>query len=258
MGEITIDLIKSFFSAFYSDGYRQRINTDIITFNTILQEIGFELLTSAEDTDRLANSILDKYKKKLRNFKEADSENIIFKCLRFILYTSHAIINPYEFYSTFIDIPYSQLKIVFDRIPKIHRLSDNSRQTQISDADFSNNLYGMDTFFEDEDRDALIYGIKLIRFLPFFAFNTYVIGGGNYHNQFLTVLNNIKSIIPVINSFKSSHVFYGQVGDFILDELNYLINEFVPQMNSPLKVNNKSIHLLTNLIKRSFVESLSA
>jgi hypothetical protein len=171
------------------------------------------------------------------------------------MFKSHAIINPYEFYNSFIDIPYSQLQVVFRRIPKVHQLSNsNNIQAQISEADFSNNLSSMNTFFEDENRDALIYGLKLVRFLPFFIFNTYVIGGGNYHSQFLTVLNNIKMIIPIISSFKNSNIIYGPIGNFIIDELEYFVNVLVPQMNSPLKVNSKSIHLIANLIKRSFID----
>jgi hypothetical protein len=254
--EISLDLIKSFFAAIYTDGYRHRVNTDIACLNSILQDAGLDLLTSA-DTDAVASVILTKYRKKLRQFKDIDHENLIYRCLKLVLYTNYCVINPYEFYSTFVDIPYSQLQVVFNKIPRILKLG-NSTQGQVYDADFSNSLLGMNTFFEDENRDALIYGLKLIRFLPYFIFNTYVVGGGNYHNQFLSIINNIKPIIPLISSFKSSHVAYNNFGSFIIDELDYIINSFYKEMNSPLKVNNKAVHLLTGLITKSFTEDLSA
>jgi hypothetical protein len=253
--EISLDLVKSYFAAVYTDGYRHRVNTDIACLNMILQESGLDLLTSA-DTDTVANNILGKYRKKLRQFKDIDHENLIYRCLKLVLYTNYCVINPYEFYSTFVDIPYSQLQMVFNKIPRILKLG-NTTQGQVYEADFSNSLNGMNTFFEDENRDALIYGLKLIRFLPYFIFNTYVVGGGNYHNQFLGVMNNVKSIIPIISSFKSSHVAYNNFGSFILDELNYIVNSFYPQMNSPLKVNNKAVHLLTSLITKSFTDEIT-
>jgi hypothetical protein len=139
-------------------------------------------------------------------------------------------------------------------MPKIKSLTNEVVNYNVSEADFSNDLSSMNTFFEDDNRDALIYGLKLVRFLPFFIFNTYVLGGGNYHPQFMIVLNNIKSIISTITNFKNSHILYGAVGDFIINELNYFVNTLAPQMNSPLTVNNKSVHLITSLIKNSLFD----
>jgi hypothetical protein len=254
--EFIVDLLKSFFAAIYADSFKHRVNSDISSLNTILQEAGQALFTSSYDNEELLNSIASAYRKKLKEFKSVDCENLIYECLKLIMYKPHVIINPYEFYNTFIDIPYQQLKAIFARIPRIHTASKSVISGQISESDFSNNLRDMNTFFEDENRDALIYGLKLIRFLPFFIFNTYIIGGGNYHSRFLVVLNNIKSIISTINNFKNSHVLYAPIGTFIVEELDYLINVFFPQMNSPLKVNNKSIHLIAGLINQSFSDDI--
>jgi hypothetical protein len=248
--EMIIDLIKSFLAAIYSDGYRHRIHTDIITLNSIFQNEGANIASSAEDEDSLFTSILSRYKEKLHNFKASDCENLVYECMKFFQYQSHVTINPYEFYKTFIDIPYSHIQQVFKRIPSLNLLSNKSIQTQIAEPDFSNSLFGMDTFYEDE-RSIIIHGLKLIRFLPYFLFNTYVIGGGNYHSQMLQILGSAESFISHLNSFKNSSIIYGPLTSYIVDELNYLVNTFAKQMESPLKVNDKSRHMVVNLIARS-------
>jgi hypothetical protein len=250
--EMTIDLIKSFFAAIYSDGYRHRINTDIATLSTIFKEEGSKILTSADD-ENIFTEILNKYRYKLKGFKEDDCENIIYECMKFFSYRNHATINPYEFYYSFIDIPYSHIKMVFDKIPIFKIFTGNSVQAQIADLDFSNNLSTMNTFFVDEQRDIITYGLKLIRFLPFFIFNTYVVGGGNYHAQMLTILNNIDSFISTINNFKNTNIIYGPLCTFIIDELNYMLSILAKQMYSPLNVNDKSRHMVISLIAKAAV-----
>jgi hypothetical protein len=249
--EMIIDLVKSFFAAIYSDGYRHRINTDIASLNTIFQEQGSSLLTSSKDEEEISNELLTKYRHKLKKFKENDCENLIYECMKLYRFQQHVTINPYEFYASFIDIPYAHLKSVFRKIPSFVSLSNKGVQAQIVEPDFSNNLSKMNTFFEDENRDIILFGLKLIRFLPFFLFNTYIIGGGNYHNQMLQVLSNIKSVIPRINSFKNTHLLYGPLVEFIINELVYFTEVLAKQMESPLVVNNKSRHLIVNLIAQS-------
>jgi hypothetical protein len=144
---------------------------------------------------------------------------------------------------------------VFNRIPSFNRLSNKSIQGQITEPDFSNNLSTMNTFYEDDSRDVMILGLKTVRFLPFFIFNTYVIGGGNYHSQMLQVLGNVKSFISHINNFKSSNISYGPLAGFIVDELVYFIEIFAKEMESPLTVNNKSRHMMVNLIAQSMREA---
>jgi hypothetical protein len=249
--EMTIDLVKSFFAAIYSDGYRHRINSDIASLNTIFQEQGSEILTTSKDEEEIFNEILSKYRHKLQNFKENDCENTVYECMKLYKFHSHATINPYEFYSSFIDIPYSHLKTVFARIPPFSRLSNKSVQRQIAEPDFSNNLFAMNTFFEDENRDVIILGLKIMRFLPFFIFNTYVVDGGNHHSQMLQVIENIKSFMSTLNSFKNTNIIYGPFVNFIIDELTYFTDTFINEMKSPLKVNSKSRHMVVNLIARS-------
>jgi hypothetical protein len=252
--EVVIDLIKSFFAAIYSDGYRHRVNTDIATINTIFKEEGAVILTSADDRENTFNTILNKYRQKLSNFKDNDCENIIYETMKLYRFRSQVTINPYEFYYSFIDISYSHMKMVFEKIPVFKIFSSSTLQFQIAEPDFSNNLSTMNAFFEDEQRDVIIYGLKLIRFLPFFIFNTYVLGGGNYHTQMLTILSTITSFIGVINSFKNTNIIYGPLCNFIIEELQYLTKIFAKEMCSPLQVNDKSRHMVINLISRSFID----
>jgi hypothetical protein len=249
--EMVIDLIKSFFSAIYSDGYKHRISTDISTLNTIFQENGTNMLTSSQDKEVLFNELIEKYRKSLQAFKENDCENLVYECLKLYRTSSHVTINPYMFFYSFIDIPYSHIQMVFKKIPNISRLSNNSLQTQISEPDFSNNLENMNTFFEDEQRDIIVYGLKLIRFLPFFLFNTYVLGGGNFHSQALSLLGNVNQFITLLNSFKNSGTLYGPIGNFISEELQYITGTLSKEMNSPLTVNEKSRHMVIELISKS-------
>jgi hypothetical protein len=255
--EMIIDLIKSFFSAIYSDGYRHRVHSDIATLNTIFQDNGSEITTTANDENKVFDNLLSKYKQKLHDFKENDCENLIYECMKLYKYQAHVTINPYEFYSSFIDIPYSHMQMVYKRIPLLNILSNKSVQSQIAEPDFSNNIFSMDSFFED-DRDIIIYGLKLIRFLPFFIFNTYVIGGGNYHNQMLRVLGIVESFIPHLSNFKNTSIINGPITTFIINELDYLVKTFAKQMESPLKINNKSRHMIINLIAKSVTPDLDS
>jgi hypothetical protein len=250
--EMIIDLVKSFFAAFYTDGHRHRINTDIATLNTIFQENGSNMLTSSKDKDSLYAELLAQYKITLQGFKESDCENVVYECMKLYRYLSHVTINPYMFYNTFIDIPYSHVDMVFKKLPNLTRLSRSSVQSQIAGPNFSNNLSDMNAFFEDSTRDIPLYALKLIRFLPFFLFNTYVIGGGNYHSQALTLLANIEQFLPAISNFKNTHLLYGPFTSFLVDELTYLTSVLAKQLNSPLKVNEKSRHMVIDLISNSF------
>jgi hypothetical protein len=248
--EMIIDLLKSFLAAIFSDGYRHRIHTDIATLNRIFQNEGSSIISNAGSEDSVFYNFLDRYRHKLRNFKESDCENLVYECMKLFQYQSHVTVNPYEFYKSFIDIPYSHMQMVFKKIPAFNLLSNKSVQAQIAEPDFSNNLFGMNTFFED-DRDIIIYGLKIIRFLPYFIFNTYVVGNGNYHSQMLQVLYNIKSFVSDLNSFKNSNTIYGPLSNYVLEEIDYLTNVFAKQMESPLKVNDKSRHMMVNLIASS-------
>jgi hypothetical protein len=248
--EMIIDLIKSFFAAIFSDGYRNRINTDIISLNSIFQESGSVVCTSADNPEAVFNELLSKYRNRLVDFKESDCENLVYECMKMFKYQSHVTINPFEFYNGFIDISYSYMQYVFKRLPIFNIVNNKNVQSQIASMDFSNNLSSMNTFFVDE-RDTVIYGLKLVRFLPFFIFNTYVLGGGNYHNQMLQTLSNVSSFLSTLGSFKNTSILYGPFTSFLLDELNYLINDFAKQMESPLKINNKSRHLMIDLIASS-------
>lgn len=245
-----IDLIKSIFTALYSDGYRSRINRDIGALNELFQKEGGNILTGTYgDTNQDSDSVIEelrKYSSLLKGFKNGDCENLVYEMIKFIRYRSSVYINPYEFYSTFVDIPYEQMEYIFAKIPALCQLSSQSRS--INQFDFSNSLKGMNTFFNDNDRDVLVYGLKLVRFIPFLLFNTYVIGGGADHNGVQTILKNIKSFMNTIGSFRSRSIIYAPVGNFIISELDYILNTLAPQFSSPMAVNEKSRSLIASSI----------
>jgi hypothetical protein len=110
----------------------------------------------------------------------------------------------------------------------------------------------MNTFFEDAQRDIIVYALKLIRFLPFLLFNTYVLGGGNYHGQALTLLANVNQFISHLSSFKNTNIIYGPLCSFMVEELEYITGVLAKDMNSPLQVNEESRHMVVDLISRSF------
>jgi hypothetical protein len=70
----------------------------------------------------------------------------------------------------------------------------------------------------------------------------------------LQVLGTIKSYIAHLNSFKNTNIIYGPLVSFIIDELVYFTEEFAKEMESPLSVNNKSRHMVVNLIAQSMRE----
>ncbi len=244
-----IDLIKSIFSAIYSDGIRTRVTSDILLLNTLLQKEGSLVTAMVDETGGNVDKASDtfaKYSIDLHQFKAASNqEHFVYELLKMSQYSSLTL-NPYEFYKGFIDIPYCQIEDVFQRIPSFNRFTNN----KCSDYNFSNNLSEMDIFFEDKDRDIVIYGIKLLRFLPFLLFNTYIIGEGAYGTETKVVLNSIKSFITSLLSFRSASVQYAPIVKFIADNLNYLINDFAKQISSPLSVTSNSKNTLTFAITK--------
>jgi hypothetical protein len=251
-----IDLIKSIFIAIYNDEYRHRINTDIASLHSIFQEQGEVILTSSQNEEELSDTILSRYRQTLRDFKETDCENLVYEMMKLIKYLPQVTINPLEFYKSFIDIPSANAEMVFNKISAFTQLTQQGNL--VINSDFSNNLFDMNLFFKEPGKDALIYGLKLIRFLPFLIFNTYVIGGGNYHSKMLGVISGIKSIMAAISNAKSINYSYSVIGNFIIDELQYLITTFYAQMSSPMKVNTKSRHMIIDIMKMSAIPDIEA
>ena len=240
-----IDLIKSFFSAIYSDGIRSRVTSDILLLNTLLQKEGSLVTTIADETGGNLDTACDafaKYAIDLHQFKaSSNQEHFVYELLKMSQY-SNVILNPYEFYKGFIDVPYCQIENVFQKIPSFNRFNSGA---YYASHNFSNNLSEMDIFFEDKDRDIVIYGIKLLRFLPFMLFNTYVIGGGAYGAETRAVLSSISPYITSLLSYRASNAASAPIVKFITDNLNYLINDFAKQIASPLSVTSNSKKAIT-------------
>lgn len=248
---MTLDLIKSIFISLYSDGYRTRINKDIMTIGSIFEKEGKTITLSSgnsSNTDSLISS-LAKYSSNLKTFKNKDNENLIYKMLSYNEYRSSTIINPIEFYKSFIDIPYNQINMVLKRIPSLKRLNTDYN-IELFDYNQSNNLQDIDTFFSDNERDIALYCIKVIRFLPFLLFNTYVIGNGNNHTNLLQFISNLNKILPTLNSFRSSSPIFSNITEFINNELKYLTTDFLINISSPMSVNANSKKIILNAINR--------
>jgi hypothetical protein len=108
----------------------------------------------------------------------------------------------------------------------------------------------MNLFSQERERDCLLYGIKLIRFLPVLYFVVFVLGGGNYQNECRIVVNNVKGIIGHIMSFRAGNVWSTPLVEAIANDLNYLTNDLYDQFASPLNVNTKTVGTLAGAINR--------
>lgn len=244
----SIDLIKSFFSAIYSDGIRSRVNSDILMVNTLLQkegELASSIIAASGNIDK-ASDTFHKYSLDLHQFKDsANREHFVYELLKMCQY-SNVILNPYEFYKGFIDVPYCQIENVFERIPSIQRFTKDLYTSH----NFSNNLSEMDIFFEEKDRDIVIYGIKLLRFLPFLLFNTYVLGGGANHIETKVIIGNVKSYITSLLGYRASNAQSAPIVGFIVSNLDYILNTLYVDLSSPLSVTSHSKKALTMAIGR--------
>ncbi len=254
VNNFAIDLIKSFFSAIYSDGIRTRVTSDILMLNTLLQKEGSLVTAMVDETGGNVDTASDtfaKYAVNLHQFKAStNQEHFVYELLKMSQW-SNITLNPYEFYKGFIDVPYCQIENVFQKIPCFNRFT----MGQYANHNFSNNLSEMDMFFEDKDRDIVIYGIKLLRFLPYLLFNTYIIGGGAYGSETKTVLSSIGPYITSLLSYRSSNAQSAPIVKFITDNLNYLINDFAKQISSPLSVTSNSKKAITTAIGKFGITS---
>ena len=243
VNNFAIDLIKSFFSAIYSDGIRSRVTSDILMTNALLQKEGgfVSSIVAASGNIEKASDTFQKYAIDLHQFKAASNqEHFVYELLKMCQY-SNVILNPYEFYYGFIDTPYVQIENVFDKIPAIQRFSKDLYTSH----NFSNNLSEMDIFFEEKDRDIVVYGIKLLRFLPFLLFNTYVLGGGSNHIETKVIVNNVKSFVTSLLGYRASNPQSAPIVSFIASNIDYILNTLYVDLSSPLSVTSNSKKALT-------------
>lgn len=244
-----IDLIKSFFSAIYADGIRNRVTSDILLVNSLLQKEGSIATAISEDSgdNTKGSDVFSKYAVDLHQFKaSSNSEHFVYELLKLIEFKTKVIINPYEFYKAFLDTPYVQIANVFERIPNFKRL-DSKYCTNYS---FSNNLFEMDNFNVDKDRDIISYGLKVVRFLPFLLFNTYVLGGGSYHTETKTIIENIKTFNVSLLSYRASNPITAPIVKFISENIIYLTGTFYEQISSPINITERSKRSLSIAINR--------
>ena len=252
--EISIDLIKSIFSSIYSDGIRCRVISDILLANKLLQTEGMNITatTNANDTYEAikAGDVFQKHAEALHQFKKSSNdEHLVYEMLQFINEgASSAKINPYEFYTAFIDTPYAHMENIFSKCGSFQRLE--GQHISFTEFNFSNNLSEMDAFYADKDRDIILYGIKLIRYLPFVLFNTYVIGGGSAHIETKQLLENAKKIIVSILGYRASNSWSAPLVNFIVQNINYLIDKLFVELSSPITVTSTTRIALTTAIRK--------
>jgi len=256
--EFAIDLIKSIFSAIYSDGIRSRVTSDILLVNKLLQTEGMNITATTSASNYYeamkASDVFQKHASSLHQFKkDSGDEHLVYEMLQFVNQnSSSAKINPLEFYNSFLDTPYVHMENIFSRCGSFQRLSGQS--ITYADFNFSNNLNEMDSFFVDKDRDLIIYGLKILRYLPFMLFNTYIIGGGMSHNEAKQVLTNVRRIMPSILGYKASNHWSAPVVSFIVENINYLTDKLAPELASPITVTtNTRIALINAINKFGFV-----
>lgn len=243
----TNDLIKAIFQAIYSDGVRARVTSDILLVNALLQKEGFDSGTK-DDFEGMKN--YEKHTKFLKQFKrESNLEQIVLEMLERVNEFSATTINPIDFYNTFIDTPNAQFIDLLEKIPQIKKLGIYNPLNSYNFI-YSNNLKEMNLFSQERERDCLLYGIKLIRFLPVLYFVIFVLGGGNYQNECRIVVNNVKCIIGHIMSFRAGNAWSTPLVEAIANDLNYLTNDLYNQFASPLNVNTKTVGTLAGAINR--------
>ena len=257
--EFAIDLIKSIFTAIYSDGIRSRVVSDILLANNLLQTEGMNITATMGDKNYYeamkAGDVFQKYADSLKQFKRnSNDEHLVYNMLQFINSSSAtAKINPLEFYNSFIDTPYVHMENIFSRCGAFQRLSNQS--ITYADFNFSNNLNEMDDFYADKDRDLIVYGLKILRYLPFVLFNTYIIGSGSAHAETKQLIDTVKRIMPSILGFKASNYWSGPVVSFIANNINYLTDKLFAELSSPLTVtSNTRIALTAAINKFGFVK----
>lgn len=256
--EFTIDLIKSIFSAIYSDGIRSRVTSDILLANKLLQSEGMNITSTTDPSNYSeaikASDVFQKHTQALHQFKRnSGDEHLVYEMLQFVNASSSSCkINPLEFYNSFIDTPYVHMENIFSRCGSFQRLSNQS--ITYANFNFSNNLNEMDGFYSDKDRDVIVYGLKILRYLPFMLFNTYIIGGGMSHNEAKQVITNIKRIMPSILGYKASNYWSSPIVTFIVENINYLTEKLAVELSSPLTVTtNTRIALIHAINKFGYV-----
>ena len=243
----TNDLIKAIFQAIYSDGVRARVTSDILLVNALLQKEGFDS-GSKDSLEGMKN--YEKHAKFLKQFKrESNLEQIVLEMLERVNEFSATTINPIDFYNTFIDTPNAQFIDLLEKIPQIKKLGIYNPLNSYNFI-YSNNLKEMNLFSQERERDCLLYGIKLIRFLPVLYFVIFVLGGGNYQNECRIVVNNVKCIIGHIMSFRAGNAWSTPLVEAIANDLIYLTNDLYNQFASPLNVNTKTVGTLAGAINR--------
>ncbi len=238
------DLVKSFFTAIYTDGYRSRIIGDIYNLEILFKNEGQAITANSNSqNDKTSENIFSKYPNLIRKFKSSESENLILFMLEYVKFKSSASLNPLDFYKGFVDIPYNQIETVFEKSNAFKRFNVVGEN-----ATFSNNLSDMDKFFTDKDRDILVYATKLVRYLPFAIFNTYVIGNGSDHSKMKQLMENVDRIISYLSTFKSSSLLVSNISQFLYEELLFIKNSLYVDFSSPLNVTIDSKFVITSTI----------
>lgn len=257
--EITLDIIKSVFSAIFTDGIRTKFVSDILLANSLLQKEGLNISTTAKDKfDRnTSGDVFKNYSPLLKKFKGGESDDhLIYELLSYYRsYGRNIMINPIEFYKGFVDTPYAHVEELVSRCTSFQRLKNQT--FEYLTFNYSNNFSEMDIFSTDRDRDTIVFGIKLIRFLPWMLFNTYMLAGGANHQNIKEVLNRVDNARLSIMGYKAGNYWMGPVIDFIINNMNYMTGTLYKQLSSPLTITDFSRTALVNGIgKYGFVSDI--
>lgn len=258
--EITFDLIKSVFAAIFTDGIRSKFVSDIQLANSLLQKEGLNVSVSAKDKydKNTSGDVFKNYSPILKKFKGGESDDhLVYELLSYYRsYSRNIMINPIEFYKGFVDTPYAHVEDIISKCSSFQRY----RAQQSFDFltfNYSNNFADMDIFSTDRDRDTIVFGIKLLRFLPWLLFNTYVLAGGAHHQNVKEILNRVDNARLGIMSYKASNYWMSPVIDFIINNMNYMTGTLYKELSSPLTVTDFSRTALVNGIsKYGFFNSL--
>lgn len=255
--QMTVDLVKSFFTAIYNDGARTRINADMLTVKELIELHGKDIETKNYESSRTddEDAMVALYKdcaNELKRFRsDENKEKLIISLLNHIMWANSCDINPYDFYKGLIEVPYVQLESTFSRCPVFQAFEKNLKHNYIK-INLCNSLAEMDDILNAEDsKDFHIYAMKLCRFIPWLAFNTYVIGNGSNHTEFTTLKEHIMRFAtgPLIN-YGASSAFARVFTNFLVEEITYVLEDFVKGISSPLSCTPKVRKVLTTAINR--------
>lgn len=248
------DIIKSFFTAIYTDGYRIKALGDFMSIFGICENEGVLITSKASNTADDSNIITDlktRYATIINSrFKGCRDVSIVRQVneLSKTRYANGINISPKDFYDLFVSIPYTEVFMLMNKIPALNRIVSDNYNTLKGDITFDNGISSIDTFMADEERDILPYTLKLMRYLPFVLYDGYIVGAGGEHGRIMQFITTANSIISSLSNFKTTNRIYNNMCEFIIANLNYMTTTMYTKLSSPQIVSTGMRRILTNLV----------